>query len=306
MAPDSPEPQSKLDELKSRLRHARAQVEELQTKVDVLEHEQDVLKRRNECLRDELTRLDGLRKNEKAKLLEPVGGLLEDVKDIDQARSLLAELSTRIAESLEQRELLLDYVLEKAPDAPEKADRARVEETGRTGHSWIGRLRIGKKDKVRFCKECGSPSKDYCSAHLFLGFYGDGRLGELFLKLDRRHANTITGGGYHLAAKFGSLALQHGATEATVIKQMRYQKDGSAGRPWGPDGPRKDITGVSSLTDYIGVTIERVLAERDKEREALAAAQVAEVERAEKPAEQPTAAAPEALEPVPGSEETKG
>jgi hypothetical protein len=271
MAPDSPEPQSKCDELKSRLRHARAQVEELQTKVDVLEHEQDVLKRRNEALRDELTRLDGLRKNEKSKLLEPVGGLLEGVVDVEHARSLLAELSTRIAESLEQRELLLDYVLEKAPDAPERADRERVEQIGDTGHSLITRLRIGKKTGTGYCEKCGQALKDHCSAHLFLGFYGTGpragQLGEMFIKLGRGLANGLSGGGYHLAAKLGSLALQHGASEENVVKQFRYQKDASGGRPWGADGPRKDITGVSSLSDYIGLAIEQILASRKKEQD---------------------------------------
>ena len=290
-----------VETLESELAHARTTIERQERERAVLQHEYNNEKKRNENLRAELVRLEAPKNTSADKYLAPVGSLVDGVKSIDQARTLLAELSTRISESMEQRELLLEYVLEKAPDAPEKQERERVEQNGESGHSWIGKLRIGKKDKVRICPQCGTPSKDYCSAHLFLGFYESGELGEIFMRLDRRHANTITGGGYHLAAKLGSLALQHGATEASIVKQMRYQKDGSAGRPWGPEGPRKDITGVSSLSDYVGVTIEKVLAERDVLRAQAAEQAAAAVEKAAKEA----AAAAQAESPPPPVEEPK-
>jgi hypothetical protein len=285
-----------VETLESELAHARTTIERQERERAVLQHEYNNEKKRNENLRAELVRLEAPKNTSADKYLAPVGSLVDGVKSIDQARTLLAEVSTRIAEAMEQRDLLLEYVLKQAPDAPEKQERQRVEQTGESGHSWIGRLRIGKKDKVKFCEKCGAPSKDYCSAHLFLGFYESGNLGEVFVKLDRRHANELAGGGYHLAAKLGSLALQHGATEASIVKQCRYQKDGSAGRPWGDEGPRKDITGVSSLTDYVGVTIEKVLAERDKLRQEHEAALAAEAEEAAKDAAQ-DAPTPPADEP---------
>jgi len=177
--------------------------------------------------------------------LERVPRLADACTNVDQARALLAEVTEHLADALEERDALVEYVLERAPDAPEKVERERLPQTHR---SLIRRLRIGQK---------GDP--DSISAHLFMGFYDDehgGRLGELFISLGREDRCGPVGGGFHLAAKFGSVALQHGAKWQTLARQCRYQRDSSGGRPYGPDGPLKGVLTVHSLADYVGRTIE--------------------------------------------------
>jgi len=184
--------------------------------------------------------------------LEPVPRLADACTSVDQARALLAEVTEHLACALEERDALVGYVLERAPDAPERAERERLPQTRR---SLIRRLRIGQK---------GEP--DSISAHLFMGFYDDahgGGLGELFISLGRENRCGPVGGGFHLAAKFGSVALQHGAQWQALARQCRYQRDSSGGRPYGADGlPIKGVLTVHSLTDYIGRTIEIEMAAR--------------------------------------------
>jgi hypothetical protein len=64
-----------------------------------------------------------------------------------------------------------------------------------------------------------------------------------------------------------SLALQYGASPETVIRQARYQKDLSGGRPWGATEPLKEPTGVGSLVDYIGWTVEHEIERRKATKE---------------------------------------
>jgi hypothetical protein len=272
--------------LKQRLHHMRRLVEDQEERIKGLEKEVNSLTWRNQSLRDELSRAGTpVMRQDVDKFTAPVPRLADEVKDIDRARGLLAEVNEHIGQALQERDALLEYILVKSPEAPERHERERVTQSGDTGWSVIRRLRIGKREeKEQFCSKCGQPSAKHCSAHLFLGFYPDGRLGEMFVTLGRSHRNVLAGGGFHLAAKLGSLALQYGAKPESIVRQMRYQKDSSAGRPFGPDGPLKDTPGVSSLVDYIGVTIERVLAEKVAER--------AEIEKVEPVvAEQPIAAA---------------
>jgi hypothetical protein len=253
--------------LKQRLHHTRRLVEDHADTIKRLEKEVASLTWRNQSLRDELTRAgQPAMRQDVDKFTAPVPRLADTVKDIEQARGLLAEVNEHIGCSLQERDALLEYIFTKAPDAPEQHERERVTPVGDTSWTAIRRLRIGKREKEQFCAKCGQPSEKHCSAHLFLGFYPDGRLGEMFVTLGRSHRNVLAGGGFHLAAKLGSLALQYGAQPESIVRQMRYQKDSSAGRPFGPDGPLKDTPGVSSLVDYIGVTIERVLAEKTAER----------------------------------------
>lgn len=254
--------------LKQRLHHMRRLVEDQAETIKRLEKEVSALNWRNQSLRDELSRAgQPSGRQDVEKFTAPVPRLVDDVKDIAQARGLLAQVNEHIGEALQERDALLEYIFVKAPDAPEQHERERVTQIGDTSWSTIRRLRIGKREKEEFCPKCGQPSAKHCSAHLFLGFYPDGRLGEMFVTLGRSHRNVLAGGGFHLAAKLGSLALQYGAKPESIVRQMRYQKDASAGRPFGPDGPLKDTPGVSSLVDYIGITIERVLAEKAAERE---------------------------------------
>lgn len=268
--------------LKQRLHHMRRLVEDQEERIKGLEKEVTSLTWRNQSLRDELIRAGQPPvRQDVDKFTAPVPRLAAAVKDIEQARGLLAEINEHIGQALQERDALLEYILVKSPEAPERHERERVMQSGDTGWSVIRRLRIGKREKEQFCPKCGQPSEKHCSAHLFLGFYPDGRLGEMFVTLGRSHRNGLAGGGFHLAAKLGSLALQYGAKPESIVRQMRYQKDSSAGRPFGADGPLKETPGVSSLVDYLGITIERVLAEKAEER--------AEVEVVE--AEQPIAEA---------------
>jgi len=254
--------------LKQRLHHMRRLVEDQEERIKGLEKEVTSLTWRNQSLRDELIRAgQPPARQDVDKFTAPVPRLADEAKDIEQARSLLAEVNEHIGQALQERDALLEYIFVKAPDAPAWRERERVTPVGDTSWTAIRRLRIGKREKEQFCAKCGQPSEKHCSAHLFLGFYPDGRLGEMFVTLGRSHRNVLAGGGFHLAAKLGSLALQYGAKPESIVRQMRYQKDSSAGRPFGPDGPLKDTPGVSSLVDYMGVTIERVLAEKAAERE---------------------------------------
>jgi hypothetical protein len=187
--------------------------------------------------------------------------------DIDAARARCSVVSERIARGLEERDGLLDYLL---AGPPPPTVRSRLpgppypDDTVTTRRSVIRKLRIGAKSDPLFCVTCGQPMPGHISAHLFMGFYGEeqgGGLGELFVALGRGHRDTAAGGGYHGFAKASSLALQHGCPAKALVKQMRYQHDLSGGHPYGPDGqlpgPR-----VTSLTDWVGLTIERVLVER--------------------------------------------
>ena len=183
--------------------------------------------------------------------LEPVSRLADIVKDVEQARCLLAELTERIAEGLQERDELLAYVLAQRPDAPEKAERERLPQTH---NSRIFKLRIGGKD---------NPNR--CGAHLILGFHDDGRWAEAFVQLGRTHRSTLAAGGFHLASRMMSLALQYGASPETVIRQARYQKDLSGGRPWGTDEPLKEPTSVGSLVDYIAVVAAKEVERRKRE-----------------------------------------
>jgi len=184
--------------------------------------------------------------------LEPVEPIVPRVTSAGQARTLLAELSAHIGGALEQRDELLDYLAEhNAPVTPRERlpgpPYAEGEVT--TRRSQVFKLRLGAR---------GAPG--HVSCHLFLGFYPDGRLGELFVQLGREHRSDLAGGGFHWGAKMASLALQHGAPVEAVLRQMRYDRDASGGRPHDAEGPLRDLTGVTSLTDYLGVVIERALA----------------------------------------------
>lgn len=289
---------NEVDILESELWHARLTIERQAREIELLQHKHDNEKRRNEHLRAELVRVEAPKDSGADKYLAPVGSLVDGVTSIDQARTLLVEVTEHIGQAMQERDALLDYVLVKAPDAPEKQERERVHNTMRsslaesdqsTCYTVTRRLRIGKREKDHICEKCGQPSEKHCSAHLFVGFYPDGRPGELFISLGRSHRTALAGGGFHLAAKLGSLALQHGAAAESLIKQMRYQKDGSAGKPFGVDGPMKDTPGVSSLADYLGLTIERVLVEQA----------AAEAEKAATTPEQPAMPPPVEEEPKP-------
>jgi hypothetical protein len=187
--------------------------------------------------------------------------------NIDAARARCAVVSERISRGLEERDGLLDYILSGSPpvenrvrlSGPPYADGGVT-----TRRSVVRKLRIGEKTNPLFCPTCGQSMPGFSSAHLFMGFYDEkdgGGLGELFISLGRSQRSSLAGGGFHFAAKMASLALQHGAPAASLIRQMRRDRDNSEGRPYGPDGP---IPGprVTSMTDLVGLTIERILAER--------------------------------------------
>jgi hypothetical protein len=186
--------------------------------------------------------------------LEPVEPLVPFVTSVGQARTVLATLSAHLGDALEQRDALLDYLAEhNAPAAKRERLPGPPYAAGEitTRNSRVFKLRIGAK---------GLPG--HVSCHLFLGFYPDGRLGELFVQLGREHRSDLAGGGFHWGAKMASLALQHGAPPEVVLRQMRYDRDASGGRPHDAEGPLKGLTGVTSLTDYLGVVIERALEDK--------------------------------------------
>jgi hypothetical protein len=165
---------------------------------------------------------------------------------------------------LQERDALLEYVLAKQPDAPEEAERERLPQTH---NSRIFKLRIGGKEAGHFCPSCGQPAKEYVSAHLFLGSSDDGRILEMFCQLGRERRSGLAGGGFHMASRMASLALQYQAPVESVIRQWRYHKDSSGGRPWGATEPLKEPTGVGSLADYIGWVMSNEVERRKKEAE---------------------------------------
>jgi hypothetical protein len=112
-------------------------------------------------------------------------------------------------------------VLAKQPDAPEQTERERLPQTH---NSRIFKLRIGNKGHAPFCPTCGQPSKEYVSAHLFLGTTDDGRILEMFMQLGRDRRGGLAGGGFHMASRMTSLALQQHAPMESVIRQWRYHK----------------------------------------------------------------------------------
>lgn len=184
--------------------------------------------------------------------------------DIDAARARCAVVSERISRGLEERDGLLDYILAGSPPAEFRSrlpGPPYLDDAVTTRRSVIRKLRIGPKSNPLLCCKCGQPMPGHISAHLFLGFYETGELGEVFTTLGRGYRESATGGGYHAFSKAASLSLQHGCSVETLLRQLRRQHDGSGGHPYGPDGP---IGGprVTSLTDLVGLTIEKTIEER--------------------------------------------
>lgn len=81
-------------------------------------------------------------------------------------------------------------------------------------------------------------------AYLTVGFYPDGRPGEIFIRCDKE--GSMLKGMLHSFAIAVSLGLQHGiplSIFSEKFKYMRFEPDGLTGE--------KDITYASSIVDYV-------------------------------------------------------
>jgi len=85
--------------------------------------------------------------------------------------------------------------------------------------------------------------------YLTIGLYGDGRLGEIFIKM-AKEGSTISGMCQAFCRAF-SLALQHGLSvdDAVVrFKGMRFEPMGATSNP--------DIPEAQSIVDYVARYLE--------------------------------------------------
>ena len=144
-------------------------------------------------------------------------------------------------------------------------ERERLPDTRRA----VGiKLRINGVEGKR-CATCGGRDPDappVTSLHLHLGFYDDGRLGEVFIRLDRERRSDVASAFADQWATAISYALQHDLQASWLLEKARYVRDGSGGVPyvWNQERERyerhPEIHSVTSVVDYLSAVIERVLA----------------------------------------------
>lgn len=133
-----------------------------------------------------------------------------------------------------------------------------------TRESRTFKLRIGSEKQA--CPTCGAALPGSATtAHLHLGFYPDGRLGELFVQLDRHRRGDVAATFAHALAVALSLGLQHGIPPEVFTAKFRHVRDASGGRPMCADGagrhaPCEGLGQVGSLLDYIAIVLERATA----------------------------------------------
>ena len=124
------------------------------------------------------------------------------------------------------------------------------------------RLRIGVEKLV--CPACDGPLPGTASsAYLTTGFYEDGRVGEVFLTLDRRRRGDLTAGFAHAWALAVSVGLQHGVPLQVYAEKLRHTRDVSGGAPLvqhpesGALRGRPELPMVGSLIDYVAWGLEQ-------------------------------------------------
>lgn len=80
--------------------------------------------------------------------------------------------------------------------------------------------------------------------YIHLGFYDDGRVGEIFVRIDKE--GSTVAGLMDTIATLASVALQHGANVNSFIEKFtneRFEPSGPTGNPTIPE--------ATSLTDYV-------------------------------------------------------
>ena len=119
------------------------------------------------------------------------------------------------------------------------------------------KLRIGSEEKL--CPECKSPLPgSRSSGHLTLNRYPDGRVGEMFLALDRSRRGDLAGTFAHQFAIVTSIALQYGVPLKVVVDRLRHVRDESGGYPESEKKtPDEENHAVGSMVDLIAMTMER-------------------------------------------------
>lgn len=132
-------------------------------------------------------------------------------------------------------------------------------------HGLAIKLRVNGIQGKR-CATCGARDPDsppVTSLLLHLGFYADGRLGEMFVRLDRDRRADVASAFADEWATVVSYALQHGLPVEWPISKARHVRDGSGGVPYVWDGTtyvrHPVIHHCSSVVDYIAAVVERVL-----------------------------------------------
>lgn len=103
------------------------------------------------------------------------------------------------------------------------------------------------------------PRRGGISAVMHVGFFPDGRVGEVFLQLDREHRHLVGGAMADAACTFVSIALQYGAPLEDLVGKLIGAHDDSGGiTRWRPDPAVEkfladpDVPQCKSLRDYVG------------------------------------------------------
>ena len=130
------------------------------------------------------------------------------------------------------------------------------------------KLRVNGLQEAARCVTCGTidpTAPPATSLHLHLGFYADGTLGELFVRLDRERRADVASAFADQWATALSYAVQHGLDIGWLLEKARYVRDGSGGTPyvWSDERERYErhptIHSVTSVVDYLAAVIGRVL-----------------------------------------------
>ena len=85
---------------------------------------------------------------------------------------------------------------------------------------------------------------DQYKGYITVGFYDDGRPGEVFVKI-AKHGSTISG-LLDTIAVLTSMALQHGVPVESLAKKLEYARFEPSGLPKNPE-----LKEVNSIVDYV-------------------------------------------------------
>jgi hypothetical protein len=147
----------------------------------------------------------------------------------------------------------------KAPTV-EACDKPHVERQ-RLPNDRLGKtfkLRIGLDEKL--CPECKVPLPgSRVSGHLTLNRYPDGRLGEMFLALDRARRGDLAATFAHQFAIMVSIALQYHVPQKVIVERLKHVRDESGGYVIREEDGKlvTEEHAAGSLIDLIAVTMER-------------------------------------------------
>lgn len=193
----------------------------------------------------------------------------------DDQRRVVQERDAALEENVEFRESLIETaeeivrlkgLLVAAVGGPGPAPVAVAESTPRVCRERLPDDRFGKTFKLRIgvdeklCPECKVPLPgSRVSGHLTLNRYPDGRLGEMFLALDRHRRGDLAATFAHQFAIMVSIALQYGVPPKVIYDRLRHVRDESGGyiihEVDGKLAPEEH--GVGSIIDLIAIRMEQ-------------------------------------------------